>query len=431
MIEEKVVIRKVAWRFVPLLIITAFLAYLDRVNVSFAALTMNADIGLSAAAYGFGASIFFVTYVLTEVPSNIILARVGARMWLARIMFTWGIISWGMMFVQGEISFYILRALLGVAEAGLYPGIVYFMSLWFPASYRARIGSLFWLSIPLSSVIGAPVSSIFLAMDGLLGLKGWMWLFMLESLPTVLMAFVLYAVLRNSPSEAEFLTKDERDWLTRRMASEADTVSGHSHNVLAVLKDYRVLSLGFVCFGAVIINYGVNFFLPQIIKGFGGLSNMQVGFITALPSVAAVCGILLFGYLSDRTDNRRGFVAFAITSVALCLALSTLFPDPVLKMAALIAAGFFMFGYLAPFWAIPHRFFTGAALATAIAAINSIANLGGVVGPYIMGYLKDRTGSFEGGLLTLAAGALIVVPLLLLLGRPREAQPGTAVSPKA
>ncbi|QJP15631.1 MFS transporter [Starkeya sp. ORNL1] len=419
MVDEKAVIGKVAWRFIPLLVTAAFLAYLDRVNVSFAALTMNADLGLSAAAYGFGASIFFVTYVLTEVPSNIILARVGARIWLARIMFTWGLISLLMIFVRGEYSFYLLRALLGIAEAGLYPGIVYFMALWFPARYRARIGSFFWLSIPLSTVIGAPISGLFLNLDGLMGLTGWMWLFILESVPTILMSFVLYTVLRNSPAEAEWLTPSEREWLTRRMASEADAVETN-HGVLAALGNSVVLALGFVCFGAVIINYGVNFFLPQIVKGFG-LSNTAVGFVTALPSIAAVCGILLFGYISDKTGNRRGCVAVAITAVAGCLALSTLFADPVYKMVALVAAGFFMFGYLAPFWAIPHQFLKGAALAAGIAAINSLGNVGGIVGPWLMGYLRDRTGSFEGGLLALAAVGLLAVPLLLILRRPTPA----------
>lgn len=427
MADEKGIIRKVTWRFVPLLITAAFLAYLDRVNVSFAALTMNADIGLSAAAYGFGAGIFFVTYVLTEVPSNIILARVGARIWLARIMFTWGVISLLMIFVRGEYSFYILRALLGIAEAGLYPGIVYFMSLWFPAEYRARIGSLFWLSIPLSTVIGAPISGLFLNLHGLFGLTGWMWLFILESVPTILISFVLFAVLRDSPAEAEWLQPEEREWLARRMAGESAAVSdGAGHNVLAVLGNGVVLALGVICLGAVIINYGVNFFLPQIVKGFG-LSNTEVGFVTALPSVAAVFGILLFGHVSDRTGNRRGWAAFAIVAVAACLALSTFFPDPVAKMAAITAAGFFMFGYLAPFWAIPHRFLKGAALAAGIAAINSIGNIGGMIGPYLMGYLRERTGSFEGGLLALAVLGVLAVPLFLTL-RPAAPEPQRGAS---
>jgi MFS family permease len=413
LVQEKAVIRKVAWRFIPLLITCAFLAYLDRVNVSFAAITMNADIGLSAAAYGFGAGVFFLTYVVFEVPSNIILEKVGARRWLARIMVTWGVISLCMVFVRGEYSFYILRGLLGIAEAGLYPGVVYFLSTWFPAEYRGRIGSLFWLSIPLSTVIGAPISGLILGLDGVWGLQGWMWLFVLESLPTIFMAFVLLRVLTDRPSEADWLERDEREWLVERMASEQAAASSASpHSALAAITDSRVLAMGLVCFGAVIINYGVSFFLPTIIKGFG-LSNTAVGVVSALPYVAALGGIMTFGYISDKTGSRFGCTAVAILLVAACLVLSTFFDGLVLKMAALTAAGFFMFGYLPAFWAIPQQFLRGAALASGIAAINAIANVAGFVGPYLMGYLRDTTGSFEAGLRTLAAvGALFVLWLL-------------------
>jgi MFS family permease len=413
LVQEKAVVRKVAWRFIPLLITCAFLAYLDRVNVSFAAITMNADIGLSAAAYGFGAGVFFLSYVLFEVPSNIILEKVGARRWLARIMVTWGVISLCMVFVRGEYSFYILRGLLGIAEAGLYPGVVYFLSTWFPAEYRGRIGSLFWLSIPLSTVIGAPISGLILGLDGVWGLQGWMWLFILESLPTIVMAYVLLRVLTDRPAEADWLERDEREWLVERMASEQASASSASpHSALAAITDSRVLAMGLVCFGAVIINYGVSFFLPTIIKGFG-LSNTAVGFVSALPYVAALAGIVTFGYISDKTGSRFGCTAVAILLVAACLALSTFFDGLVLKMAALTAAGFFMFGYLPAFWAIPQQFLRGAALASGIAAINAIANIAGFVGPYLMGYLRDATGSFEAGLQTLAVvGALFVLWLL-------------------
>ena len=419
MVQEKEVIAKISRRFVPLMIAAAFLAYLDRVNVSFAALGMNADIGLSSAAYGFGAGIFFVTYVLVEVPSNLILARVGARRWLARIMFTWGVISLCMIFVRGEYSFYVLRALLGVAEAGLYPGIVFFLSIWFPAEYRARIGGLFWLSIPLSSVIGAPVSGLLLGLDGVFGLRGWMWLFIVEALPTLVLSFVLLRVVTDSPAEAGWLAPAERDWLVQRMAAEhAAAEDDGGRGPLAALSDPRVWALGLVCFGAVIINYGLSFFLPQIIKGFG-LSNTAVGFVTALPYVAAVFGILASGHLSDATSSRRGCAGAMIVLCAVCLAVSTLFAAPVYEMAALVAAGFFMFSYLPAFWAIPQGFLRGPALAVGIAAINAIANVGGFVGPYLMGYLHDETGSFADGLRILALIGAIGV-LLLLVVRPRS-----------
>jgi len=413
---EKAVISKIGWRFVPLMVTAAFLAYLDRVNVSFAALTMNADIGLSAAAYGFGAGVFFITYVALEVPSNIILERVGARRWLARIMLTWGVISLCMVFVRGETSFYVMRALLGVAEAGLYPGVVFFLSTWFPAEHRARIFGFFWLSIPLSTVIGAPVSGLILGLDGVLGLRGWMWLFILESLPTILLSFVLLRVITDRPVEATWLSTDERTWLVQRMAAEHPSSHPDAHGPTTALREPRVFALGLVWFGAVIINYGVSFFLPQIVKGFG-LSNAEVGVVTALPYAAALIGIPAFGYLSDVTNSRRGCAATAIILCAVCLATSTLFPSPVYKMTAIVCAGFFMFGYLPAFWAIPPSFLRGAALAAGIAAVNAIANIAGFVGPYLMGYLHDETGSFEGGLRALAAiGALAT--LLLLTVRP-------------
>lgn len=403
---EWAVITKVGWRFVPLLVTAAFLAYLDRVNVSFAALSMNADIGLSAEAYGFGAGVFFLTYVALEVPSNIILERVGARRWLSRIMLSWGLVSLCMVFVRGEFSFYALRALLGAAEAGLYPGVVYFLSTWFPAEYRARIGSFFWLSIPLSTVIGAPISGLILGLDGVLGLRGWQWLFVLESLPTIALAFVLLRVITDRFSEATWLSTEERNWLMQRMAAEHAGMDAGGHTALAALREPRVLAMGVICFCAVIINYGVSFFLPQIVKGFG-LSNTAVGFVTALPYAAALLGIPAFGYIADATQSRRGSAAAAIILCAICLVTSTLFAAPVYKMTAIVAAGFFMFGYLPAFWAVPQSFLRGAGLAAGIAAINAIANIAGFVGPYLMGYLHDQTGSFEGGLRTLAAiGAL-------------------------
>jgi len=411
---EKAVISKIGWRFVPLMVTAAFLAYLDRVNVSFAALTMNADIGLSTAAYGFGAGVFFITYVALEVPSNIILERVGARRWLARIMLTWGVISLCMVFVRGETSFYIVRALLGVAEAGLYPGVVFFLSTWFPAAHRARIGGFFWLSIPLSTVIGAPISGLILGLDGVLGMRGWMWLFVLEALPTILLSFVLLRVITDRPAEATWLSTEERTWLVQRLAAEHPSSHADAHGPMTALREPRVLALGLVCFGAVIINYGVSFFLPQIVKGFG-LSNAAVGVVTALPYAAALIGIPFFGYVSDVTNSRRGCAAAAVILCAICLAGSTLFAAPLYKMTAIVFAGFFMFGYLPAFWSIPQSFLRGAALAAGIAAINAIANIAGFVGPYLMGYLHDQTGSFEGGLRALAGiGALAMILLLVV-----------------
>jgi ACS family tartrate transporter-like MFS transporter len=321
-----------------------------------------------------------------------------------------------------------LRALLGVAEAGLYPGVVFFLTTWFPASYRARIGGMFWLSIPLSTVIGAPVSGLILGLDGVLGLRGWMWLFVLEALPTLVMAFVLLRMLTDRPSEAAWLEAGERDWLVQRMAAER-VDSGESHAALDALRNPRILALGVVCFGAVIINYGLSFFLPQIVKGFG-LSNLMVGVVSALPFVAALFGILASGVISDATQSRRGCAAGAIVLCAACLATSTLFDAPVAKMAMIVAAGFFMFGYLPAFWAIPENVVQGPALAAGIATINSIANVAGFTGPYLMGYLYQETGSYRIGLLMLAAvGASLT--LLLLTVRTDRGEAWASGAPRA
>jgi MFS transporter, ACS family, tartrate transporter len=417
-VDETAVVRKVARRYVPLLIVCAFFVYLDRVNVSFAASTMNVDIGLSSAAYGFGAGIFFLTYVLFEVPSNIILERVGARRWLTRIMITWGVISLLEILARGPVTFYLLRGLLGAGEAGLYPGVVFLLSNWFPAGHRGRIGSLFWLSIPLSTVIGGPVSGPILELDGFLGLHGWMWLFIIESVPVLILAPVVHRVLTDKPADARWLAEGERAWLTRRMAAERAAAGSESpRGALRALMDLRVPALGLVCFGAVIMNYGVSFFLPQIVRNFG-LSTAEVGLVTAIPYVAALAGIPAFGFLSDRWGNRRGLVVAGVLLSGVFLASSTFFRSPVLVMTALTVAGFFMFGYLAPFWAIPQRFLEGAALASGIAAINAIGNVGGFVGPYLMGSLLDATGSFEDGLRALAGiGALLLLCLLVVKSR--------------
>lgn len=419
--QERATIARVTWRLVPLLIAAYLIAYLDRVNVSFAAIKMNADLGLSAAAYGFGAGIFFITYTIFEIPSNIILEKVGARRWIARIMLTWGLISGAMAFATGETSFYILRALLGVAEAGFFPGVVFYLSLWFPAQYRARIASYFMVAIPLSTVIGAPLSGLILGMDGTLGFTGWQWLFIIEAAPAVVLSAVVLFFLTDRPAEAEWLDPGQRRWLQARMDAEKNEFAGsHHHSIGSALKSPRVLALGLVCFGAVVTNYGVSFFLPQIISGFG-LSTLATGFVAALPYVVGAVGMVWWARRSDAHGERKIHTAIAIAVAVVSLAVSTLLPDPVLKMAAISIAGFGMFAYLGPFWAIPSTFLRGPALAAGIAAINSIANVAGFAGPYIVGYVKTLTGSFEGGLLGVAGLGGIAIVILLCLSIERTA----------
>jgi ACS family tartrate transporter-like MFS transporter len=408
-------IAKVSARLIPFLILCYFVAYLDRVNVGFAALTMNQDLHLSASAFGFGAGIFFLAYFFLEVPSNLLLERVGARRWIARIMFTWGIVSGATAFVRGETSFYTVRVLLGIAEAGFFPGIIFFLTLWYPAVYRARIIGAFMVAIPLSSVIGAPISGLLLGLDGMAGLKGWQWLFILEAVPALLLSFVVYFYLTDRPADAAWLQAEEREWLMGRLRQEdATREAARRYSVAQALVDPRVLALSLIHFGAVATNYGLSFFLPQIVKAFG-VSNVQAGVITALPYVTGSIGIVWWGRHSDRTRERRFHLAGALLIASGGIAASTALANPVLKMIALTIAGFGIFGCLPVFWTFPTAFLSGAAAAGGIALINSIGNLAGFAAPYVVGRLKDATGSYTAGLLSIAAaGAAAAIVVLLL-----------------
>jgi len=424
---EKRTIAKVTVRLVPFLIVCFFVAYLDRVNVSFAALTMNKDLGLSASAFGFGAGIFFLAYFLFEVPSNLLLERLGARKWIARIMFTWGLLSGSMAFVTGERSFYVVRVLLGAAEAGFFPGVIFFLTLWFPAVYRARIVGYFMAAIPLSTVIGAPVSGLLLGLDGLMGMKGWQWLFILEAAPALVLSVVVYFYLTDRPADATWLEPEERAWLAGRLEQERrQREMVRRYTVAQALLNPKVLALSIVYFGAVATNYGLSFFLPQIVKAFG-VSNVQAGLVAALPYVVGLASIVWWGRRSDRKMERRFHLAFPLFVASAGIALSTALDDPTMKMTALSVAGFGIFGCLPVFWTFPAAFLSGAAAAGGIALINSIGNLAGFVGPYVMGRIRDLTGSYTGGLLSLAAvGFVAMVVVLALQGdHALERVPGT------
>jgi len=413
-------ITKVSARLVPFLIVCYFVAYLDRVNVSFAALTMNKDLGLSASAFGFGAGIFFIAYFVFEVPSNLFLERVGARKWIARIMFTWGLISGAMAFVGGETSFYLLRVLLGVAEAGFFPGIIFYLTLWFPAVYRARIIGYFMAAIPLSTVIGAPVSGLLLGLDGFIGMKGWQWLFILEATPSLILSVVVFFYLTDRPADATWLQADERAWLVNRLAEERrQRETLRTYSVLQALLNPKVLALSLVYFGAVATNYGLSFFLPQIVKAFG-MSNFQTGLVAALPYVVGLVGIVLWGRRSDRKVERRFHTAFPLCVAAGGIGISTALSDPTMKMMALSIAGFGIFACLPVFWTLPTAFLSGPAAAGGIAIINSIGNLAGFAGPFVVGRIKDATGSYTGGLLLLSAAGFIAMIIVLALGHDRS-----------
>ena len=424
---EQRTIAKVTTRLVPFLILCYFVAYLDRVNVSFAAVTMNKDLDLSASAFGFGAGIFFLAYFFFEVPSNLFLERVGARKWIARIMFSWGILSGAMAFIVGERSFFVVRALLGIAEAGFFPGIIFYLTLWFPAVYRARIVGYFMAAIPLSTVIGAPVSGLLLGLDGFIGFRGWQWLFILEAVPALVLSVIVFFYLTDRPAEAAWLAPQERAWLVNRLDQERKQRELVRHySVTQALLNPTVLALSLVYFGAVATNYGLSFFLPQIVKSFG-LSNFQTGLVAALPYVVGTLSIVLWGRRSDRKLERRFHLAFPLVVASAGIAISTAFDDPTMKMVALSVAGFGIFGCLPVFWTFPAAFLSGAAAAGGIALINSIGNLAGFAGPFAMGRIKDITGSYTAGLLSLSAAGLIAMLIVLCLNSNQslERVPGT------
>ena len=421
---ETLTLAKVTKRLVPFLILCYFIAYLDRVNVGFAALTMNQDLGLTQTAYGFGAGIFFLAYFLFEVPSNLMLERFGARKWIARIMLSWGILSGLMAFIPNlasstgmgnENAFYLIRVLLGVAEAGFFPGIIFYLTLWFPAVYRARIVGYFMAAIPLSTVIGAPISGLLLTMHGLGGLAGWQWLFVIEAVPAIILSGVVFFYLTDRPADATWLAADERNWLSERLALEQKQREAvQEFTVAQALVNPKVIALSLVYFGAVATNYGLGFFLPQIVKAFG-LTTFMTTVVSAAPYAVGTIAMIWWGLRSDHVGERRWHTGIPLLIAAAGIAASTVLDDPTLKMIAFCVAGFGIFACLTVFWTLPTAFLSGAAAAAGIAVINSIGNLAGFAGPFAMGWIKDHTGSYTGGLLLLAGLGVIAMGIVISL----------------
>jgi MFS transporter, ACS family, tartrate transporter len=433
---EKRAIGKVMWRLIPFLVLCYFVAYLDRVNVGFAKLHMDQALGLSEAAFGLGAGLFFIGYFLFEVPSNLFLEKVGARVWIARIMITWGIVSAAFAFIPWISTttgipttpvFYFLRLLLGACEAGFFPGIIFYLTLWFPAVYRARVISLFMLAIPFSSIVGSPISGMLLGITGG-GLDGWQWLFILEGLPSLLVGIGVLIYLTDFPRQASWLQQDEIAWLERVQATERSNKEKAEHlSLVQALTDPRILLCALVYFCLNAASYGVAFFLPTIIKGFG-VTDAQTGLLAALPFVFGAIGMVLLGRHSDRTMERKGHVAAALLMATIGVGLSGLVSSPILIMALLCFAQIGISAVPPMFWPLPASFLTGASAAAGIAAINSLGNLSGFAGPYAMGYLKDLTGNFTAGLLLLAGCALLgaIVVSLLPIDVRREQASGEA-----
>jgi D-galactonate transporter len=425
---ESTTMKRVMFRVVPLLIICYIVSYLDRVNVGFAALTMNQELGFSTAVYGLGAGIFFLTYFLFEVPSNLMLHRFGARRWIARIMFTWGVLSGAMGLIpqiaqftglSNETVFYTLRLLLGAAEAGFFPGVIFFLTLWFPSAYRARVVGYFMTALPFSSVIGAPLSGWLLGMGSHDGLSGWQLMFLLEAVPALILTVVVLKCLTDHPHQASWLEPEQRAWLTQRLADEERAGPQDSKpGIWKTLSHPMVLLLGLVYFSVVYMNYTMGFFLPTIIRDFG-LTTLQTGLVAAIPPIVGTLSMIFWGRRSDRYGERKWHLVFALFVGASCFAAAALVSSPVLMMLCFAIAAFGIYGCQPVFWTLPGTFLSGGAAAAGIATINALANLSGFMGPSVMGWIKTTTGSYSSGLLLAAGMAALATLVVASFGRER------------
>ena len=420
-VDERAVLRKTATKLIPFLFLLYIVSYIDRTNVGFAALTMNPDLGLSPAMYGLGAGIFFIGMLPFEVPSNLLMVKFGARVWLARIMVAWGFVTLATSAIVGPNSFYVVRFLLGVSEAGFFPGVLFFLTFWFPREYRTQIIARFMISLPVAAAIGGPVSSLILqAFDGLAGLSGWRWLFIVEGIPAIALGIVTYKRLLERPSQARWLTAEQRDWLQAKIDREQaeDLVDGNPHSaahVIKVLLDWRTLVVTFtgVCF--VIGFYGAGFWLPQIIKTFH-VTTLQVGLLSALPNLLGAAAMLFW---ARRCRNRTLRLSDVILPLLLsCIAFVVAawnLDSPVIAMSAFCVAMIGLYACMPAYWTLPTMFFSGTAAAAALAFVNAVSNLGGFFGPTIIGWLTQTSGSFKMAIATMGGFVLVGAIALLLI----------------
>jgi MFS transporter, ACS family, tartrate transporter len=419
---ERSTMRKVYLRLLPFAILSYVLAYIDRINVSFAGLTMRGDLGMSAGTFGFAVGMFYWAYFLFEVPSNVILEKVGARIWIARIMITWGILAGLTAMVTGPTSFGIVRFLLGVAEAGFFPGIILYFTYWFPSYHHARIVSGFLVGLPVAVAIGAPISTALLGLDGLFGLRGWQVMYIAEAIPTVFIGVLTFFVLTDRPEQAKFLTAEERNWLVTTIAAERRaTEAVRTFTLWQALYNPKVLLLALNYVGIVTASLGMLIFIPQMIKSLGNYSNMTVGWLTMIPYICGGIAMVVWGRISDRMNERRWnlFFGCVFSTVGLFIAGMTMGTWWALVGMSIAAMGFY--GSKGPFFAMPPMFLSGAGLAAGIAWINSIGNLGGFFGPWYVGAMKDLTGSYAGGLYGLALlGLLAAIICALFLHIPNR-----------
>lgn len=416
MIDADQVIRKIGLRLLPLLMLLFFFNFLDRVNIGFAALEMNRSLGLSPVIFGWGAGIFFLSYAICQIPSSLLLNRFRVRVWTVSIAVAWGLASAGMAFVTGPKSFMGLRLLLGIAEAGFFPGFIYYLSLWLPRHARARFNAIFLVAVPLANVLGNPLSGLILNAGDMIGIAAWRWLFILEGLPSIILGIFAFFWLSDSPAHASWLTPEERKWLTDKIAAEqANVAKPTAAGFRGTVSDARVVILSVVSFCFVMGIYGVGMWLPQIVSEFGATS-LQTGFLTAIPYAAAVIGMLVWSARSDvRRERRKHISAPAILSGASLIAASQ-FQSPVLSLLAISIAAACIFAANAVLWTLPSNFLTGSTAAMGIATINAIGNLGGFTGPYLVGWLKASQGDF--GFALMALGAVSAAGGMLILLAP-------------
>lgn len=423
---ERRTMRKVSRRLMPFLILCYLVAYIDRTNIGFAALTMNADLGISSAAFGLGGSLFFVAYVLFEVPSNLAQQRFGARRWIARIMISWGVVGMTMAFMNGTTMFYVLRFLLGAAEAGFFPGAVLFITQWFPRSQRASMVALFMIAIPMSNVLGSPLAALLLALDGLIGLAGWQWLFILESIPAILLGLVALAVLSDGPGEAPWLAEDERVWLTARLASErAPGASGHPA-ILQTLANAKVWLLAIIYCGSSATSNALSLWQPQIIKSFG-VSIWEIAAFNTIPFAIAAAFMLYWGRRADRSGERIGATAIPLL-VTTCAIFGTLLTSSLwvtMVLLTLVLVG--NYAIKGPFWALSSETLPPSLTAGGLAAINAIAHLGTAVANAAVGAIHERTAAFAVALVPLGILTGLGVLITLLIGRQRSLNSGVKV----
>jgi len=413
-------VRRVCWRILPLLFAAYFVAYIDRVNVGFAALTMNRDLGLSAGQYGLAAGLFFVGYVAFAVPSNLILARIGARVWIPVIMFGWGIASLCNAWVEGPRSYYLVRFVLGIGEAGLYPGLLYILTMWAPEAYRARMLMLMILSTPFSIMTGSLISQPILLLDGVAGLKGWQWLFILQALPTIVLGLFFSLALPQGPQAAPWLSAAQKSWLEDRLQSECAKREAVRHfRVGDVLVSPVVWMIALAGTGINAAAYGLILFLPQIIHGLG-VSSPMTPLVNAAPFAVAAVVMVFWSIHSDKTMERNWHAAIPAACAGIALVSCALLQNPVAILVALTFGITGVFCYVSVFWAVPSAMLTGPAAAAGLALINAIANLGSFAGPYFVGWIKDHTGSFSLGIVVLGAGPLLAAMVAATLRSVRK-----------